>query len=264
MRLFNSLFTATLGVLITLASISVSASPRWSTEPFSYFAENAELTDVLRSFASTENIPIKFSENVQGTVNGRFHQMAPAKFFDHLLKAYNLDWYYDGKILYVYQSEEIETDLINLNFFPVQRFRETLDQLGVLDSRFVFKTLEDEGIVFMSGPQPLINLVKDLAKALDASLVAGAKAQSRVVYRWVDEDDRHHYTTAPPPKGAQLVKTLNIQSNASTMNNLSKQVEDYSRYLEALRNPQTKTFTEIKQDEVDNNSASALVESKSP
>lgn len=261
---FNKLITAALGLLITLASTCVSASPKWSTEPFSYFAENAELTDVLRSFASTENIPIKFSENVQGTVNGRFHQMAPAKFFDHLLKAYNLDWYYNGKVLYVYRSDEIETDLINLNFFSAQRFRDTLDQLGVLDERFVFKTLEDEGIVFISGPQPLINVVKDLAKALDASLVARAKTQNRIVYHWLDERNRHHYTTAPPPEGALLVKTLDIKSNASTTNDLSKQVEDYARYLKALRNPQAKTGTEIKQGDVDHSSASALVEPKSP
>ncbi|MFO1349184.1 MAG: DUF4124 domain-containing protein [Gammaproteobacteria bacterium] len=47
--------------------------------------------------------------------------------------------------------------------------------------------------MFVSGPEPFVNLVEDMGKALDGSFPVKATAQSDAIYQWVDENNGVHY-----------------------------------------------------------------------
>lgn len=143
----------TAGLLGLTALGAQAVQPPWSAAPFSYFAANDDIAEVLRGFAAGQGIPLVVSGKVAGKVNGRFDGLAPAEFLDRLVAAYGLIWYYDGHVLYVYRADEMRSRIVKLNFYPVARFQQTLRQLGILDQRFVFKPVENEGIAFVSGPE---------------------------------------------------------------------------------------------------------------
>lgn len=228
----------TAGLLGLTALDAQAVQPPWSAAPFSYFAANDDIAEVLRGFAAGQGIPLVVSGKVAGKVNGRFDGLAPAEFLDRLVAAYGLIWYYDGHVLYVYRADEMRSRIVKLNFYPVARFQQTLRQLGILDQRFVFKPVENEGIAFVSGPEPFLDLVENMGKALDAGFPVKATAQADAIYRWTDENDRVHYSSEPPPETARLIKTLDIEPTAagrvSGAAEMQKRIEDYNRYLKAL------------------------------
>lgn len=225
--------------LLSLVTVGAHAAPlSWNATPFSYFAANDDIADVLRGFAASQGVPVVVSDKVAGKINGRFERLTPEAFLQRLAAAYGLVWYYDGQVLHVYRADEMRSRIVKLNFYPVARFQKTLDQLGILDERFTFKPVAEEGIVLVSGPQPFLDLVEEMGKTLDASFPVRATAQADAVYRWTDESGRVHYSSEPPPDTARAIKTLAIEATAagraSGAAEMRRRVEDYNRYLQAV------------------------------
>ena len=225
--------------LLSLATFGTQAAqPSWNATPFSYYAANDDIAEVLRGFAASQGIPVSVSDKVAGKINGRFNQLPPEEFLQRLVAAYGLVWYYDGHVLYVYRADEMRSRIVKLNFYPVARFQKTLQDLGILDGRFIFKPVADEGIVFVSGPQPFLDRVEEMGKTLDASFPVKATAQADAVYRWTDENERVHYSSEPPPETARSIKTLAVEATAagraSGVAEMQRRIEDYNRYLQAL------------------------------
>lgn len=225
--------------LLNLATFGAQAvQPSWNATPFSYFAINDDITEVLRGFAASQGVPVVVSDKITGKINGRFNQLMPEEFLQRLVTAYGLVWYYDGHMLYVYRADEMRSRIVKLNFYPIARFQKTLQQLGILDERFIFKPLADEGIIFVFGPKPFLDLVEDMGKTLDAGFPIKATAQADAVYRWTDQNERVHYSSEPPPETARSIKTLVMEptaaGRASEAAEMQRRIEDYNRYLKAL------------------------------
>lgn len=225
--------------LLGLATFGAwAAPPSWSATPFSYYAVNDDIAEVLRGFAASQGIPVVVSDKIAGKINARFNQLPPEEFLQQLVTAYGLVWYYDGQVLYVYRADEMRSRIVKLNFYPVARFQKTLQQLGILDDRFTFKPVADEGIVFVSGPQPFLDRIEEMGKTLDASFPVKATAQADAVYRWTDETGRVNYSSEPPPETARAIKTLAIEPTAAGRATgaveMQRRIEDYNRYLQAL------------------------------
>ena len=73
---FSSLFACVLALFLLCASAQ-AANFR---VPFSYSADGQSISTVLRNFAQVQGYNSEFSPQVQGTVSGRFSEVAPATF----------------------------------------------------------------------------------------------------------------------------------------------------------------------------------------
>ncbi len=138
----------------------------WAKLNYAHYAENEPIRELLQQFASSINTPIVISDKVQGVVNGNFEKASARDFIDRLAKIHSLLWYYDGQVLYVYDTSEVETDLIHLQAVSSQRLINTLVDLGVLDRRFTLRAIVQEGIVMVSGPPRYTQLVREVADIL--------------------------------------------------------------------------------------------------
>ncbi|OZG74364.1 EscC/YscC/HrcC family type III secretion system outer membrane ring protein [Hahella sp. CCB-MM4] len=138
----------------------------WAKLSYAHYAENEPIRELLQQFASSINTPIVISDKVQGVVNGNFEKASARDFIDRLAKIHSLLWYYDGQVLYVYDTSEVETDLIHLQSVSSQRLINTLADLGVLDRRFTLRAIVQEGIVMVSGPPRYTQLVREVADIL--------------------------------------------------------------------------------------------------
>ncbi|MBK8508190.1 MAG: DUF4124 domain-containing protein [Candidatus Competibacteraceae bacterium] len=250
--------------LLSLAAFGAGATPPvWNATPFSYVAVNDDIAEVLRGFAASQGVPVVVSDKIAGKLNGRFDQLTPEAFLQRLVAAYGLVWYYDGHVLYVYRADEMRSRIVKLNFYPVARFQKALEQLGILDDRFTFKPVAEEGVVLVSGPQPFLDLVEEMGKTLDASFPVKATAQADAVYRWTDESGRVHYSSEPPPETARAIKTLAIEptaaGRASGAAEMQRRVEDYNRYLQAVDGIKTAAVTRANVNVSPNAGAGALI-----
>jgi len=167
-------------------------SRKTDNDLYSYFGNNETLNSVLSNFAGNYGIPIIITENVTGMVNGNFGPLTSVEFLDTMAKIHNLIWYFDGNTLYIYNSAEIDKEIISLQFLNTHEFKNTLIDMGIWDNRFYWRSKSNEGLIYLSGPPRYMELVTETARLLDSK--AGLKQKSKVVvkvfplkYAWADD-----------------------------------------------------------------------------
>lgn len=208
MRMANAIF-----ILLSFFLLSTQAAElSWPTTPYSHFSNQESLRDVLQSLAANQAIPIVVSEKIHDTVSVAFEEVQPALIFQQLVDAYNLTWYYDGHVLYVYGLDEMQTKTIKLKHLSVRSFKKSLRQLGILDERFSFRSIDHQGLIYLSGPTRLIELTLEMAELLDTEAPQATPAdkggRNTRIYEWKDSKGITHFSSAPPRKRVKGLKRL--------------------------------------------------------
>ncbi|MEE4379291.1 MAG: hypothetical protein V2J55_17530 [Candidatus Competibacteraceae bacterium] len=210
---------AAIGVLLSLVQVQ-AAELQWSTQPYSHYSDQEPLRDVLKSLVATQGIPVVISGQIEDIVNVHFEQTQPGEIFSRLVDAYKLTWYYDGQALYIYPMDEVHTATLQLKHASVKEFSDSLDRLGVIDSRFHWRVSEPDRLIYFAGPKRFVSLVMEMAKVFDAEDGPAAG----LVYKWVNEEGVINYTTAPPSELTAMiapVKTIRLQDGPVTSDNIT-------------------------------------------
>lgn len=209
-----------LAVALLLApAAQAQASPNWPLAPYSYYAENESLQDVLQNFAGSFSLALQLSPGVDGQVNGRFTTDSPTEFMNRLGGVYGFNWFVYAGNLFVSRSSEMSTQAINAMGNSISALREALQQLGVFDERFGWGELPDQGIALVTGPPAYVKLVEKTINALPL----GAGAQEVVVFRLKhasvnDRTIRYRDQEVVTPGLATVLKNL-ILGSSSGVNN---------------------------------------------
>lgn len=156
-----------------------AAPPPWPDGPYSYFAENVPLEKVLQEFASSFSLTLVLEPGVTGMVNGRFTTREPTEFISRLGGVYGFTWYTHAGSLYVSKASDVITRSITMPGGALGNLRQALLDLGVLEPRFGWGELGDQGIVMVSGPPSYVRLLESTLKALPP----GALANQVTVFR---------------------------------------------------------------------------------
>lgn len=166
------------GIFFAITSSSALCAPlSLPATPYSYTVLDQELSAALQEFGSNLNIKVNVSPEVKGRIRGRMPDLPPREFLDHLTKLYNLQWYYDGLVLYVTAAKEAQSRLLVLAPISFDAYKSALDALNISDDRFVVKPAPGNGLVLISGPPRFIALAEQTL----SGLVAEAQARPRTV-----------------------------------------------------------------------------------
>jgi type III secretion protein C len=165
------LYTAIITYLLGFPQAK-SAELYWNETPYSHYAQDEDIKIVLTDFFAAQGIGVVFSEDVSGTVSGNFKRVSPQNFFTQIADAYNLIWYYDGAAVYVYSAHEMTSMVVNLGYLNMSKFRQNLRELDIIDPKFALRMVDDERILYVSGPTRYVELVAQLAKELDAKAMS--------------------------------------------------------------------------------------------
>ena len=85
------------------------AAPTWPAAPYSHYAQDESLQDVLRQFASSFSLSALLAPGVSGTVNGKFNANTPTEFMDRLGGVYGFNWFVHAGTLFVSPSNAMAT-----------------------------------------------------------------------------------------------------------------------------------------------------------
>ncbi len=154
---------------------TLAASLALPSTPYSYTVLDQELSAALQEFGNNLNIKVNISAEVKGRVRGRMPDLSPREFLDRLTTLYNLQWYYDGLVLYVSAAKEAQSRLLVLTPISFDTFKAALDALTISDERYIVRPAPEDGLVLASGPPRFITLVEQTLNALVA------QAQPRAV-----------------------------------------------------------------------------------
>ncbi|WOH80240.1 nodulation protein NolW [Bradyrhizobium sp. BEA-2-5] len=148
-----------------------------SSTPYRYTVLDQDLPAALQEFGNNLNVRINISSEVKGRIRGHMPDLSPREFLDHLTQLYNLQWYYDGLVLYLSAAKEAQTRLLLLGPISFGAFTAALDALNISDERYTIRAAPGNGLVLASGPPRFIALVDETLKGL----VTEAQARPRAV-----------------------------------------------------------------------------------
>jgi len=166
------------GAIFAVATQATLGAPlSLPSTPYSYTVLDQDLSAALQEFGSNLNVKVNVSTEVKGRIRGRMPDLPPREFLDRLTKLYNLQWYYDGLVLYVTAAKEAQSRLLVLAPISFDAFKSALNALNISDDRFVVKPAPGNGLVLASGPPRFIALAEQTLNGL----VAEAQARPRTV-----------------------------------------------------------------------------------
>jgi type III secretion protein C len=174
----------------SLAASHAQAAPiRWHGSMVHFSVEGKDLKDVLRDFTAGQGVPATISNDVHGTVTGRF-DMSPQRFLDTLASTFGFVWFYDGNVLSISDANSVTRQVVKLDHASTEDLKGALEQLRISNPRFPITYDATQGTALVSGPQPYVQLVAEIAHRLDDR--AGERLGSSVrVYSlhhaWADD-----------------------------------------------------------------------------
>ncbi|MGY3942354.1 type III secretion system outer membrane ring subunit SctC [Aeromonas tecta] len=165
-NLVRPLLLLCIGVALWLRPV-VAQELDWVPMPYSYVAEGESLRDVLVNLGANYEVSVVVSDKVNDQVNGQFEHEEPLAFLQQLSSLYNLVWYYDGNVLYVFKNSEVQSRLIKLEQTGAADLKLALQRAGIWEPRFGWRPDPDNRLVYVSGPPRYLELIEQTAVALE-------------------------------------------------------------------------------------------------
>ncbi len=156
--------------LLSAAQTSQAGPPPWPEAAFSYYAESQPLGKVLGEFAASFNLTLQSTAALEDKVTGRFNVKNPSEFIDRLTGTYGLQWFTHAGVLHVSRSQDmVIKSLPSTSLSAGANIRQVLGSLGVLEPRFGWGELPEQGVVVVSGPPAYVRLVEATLAALPSA-----------------------------------------------------------------------------------------------
>ncbi|MCF5637116.1 EscC/YscC/HrcC family type III secretion system outer membrane ring protein, partial [Pseudomonas syringae] len=154
-------------LLIGVAPATWAVTPdAWKHTAYAYDARQTELSDALADFAREFGMALDISP-VQGKLDGRIRAESPEQFLDRLSQEYHFQWFVYNDTLYVSPSSEHTSARIEVSPDAVDDLQTALTDVGLLDKRFGWGALPDEGVVLVRGPAKYVEFVRDYSKKVE-------------------------------------------------------------------------------------------------
>ncbi|SHO55641.1 type III secretion system outer membrane ring subunit SctC [Vibrio quintilis] len=145
----------------TVTQASVPAN--WKKTAFAYDAKHTTLRAALKEFSGTFGVKLSMGK-VAGTLEGKIRADSAKAYLDRLALAYRFQWFVYNGTLYVSPLDDQTSLSLEVSEDAVPDLKEALTQVGLLDKRFGWGELPDEGVVIISGPRRYVRLIQKLAK----------------------------------------------------------------------------------------------------
>lgn len=225
-RLMTGLRSAAMACLLAYAPLSGAAAKPWTDDAYSYYANRQPLQRVLSDFANSFSLSLHLSPEVKGTASGNLNASTPSAFLDQLASVHGLQWFTHAGTLYISRTHEMQTRSIMAGGGSIGAVRHALESLTVLDPRFGWGELPEQGLALVSGPPEYVALIERTMAALP--LTAGGQQVAVFRLKYASVDDRtilYRDRQITTPGLAQVLRNLiSGQGNAGVHNALLSSV----------------------------------------
>nr|WP_314560926.1 type III secretion system outer membrane ring subunit SctC [uncultured Pseudomonas sp.] len=180
--------------LLAPAHNSLAAIPaEWKNTAYAYEAEHKPLREVLEDFAQTFGTQLQIEGLLEGDVNGKIRANTPQSMLDRLGVEHRFQWYLYNNTLFISTLDQQESARLEVSSETIADLKQALTDIGLLDSRFGWGELPEDGVVLVSGPKRYIDQIKQFSSqrrspdekqsVLSYPLKFASAADRRVDYR---------------------------------------------------------------------------------
>ncbi|PFH10301.1 type III secretion protein C [Collimonas sp. PA-H2] len=140
------------------ASAAVPAS--WKESGFAINASGMTLRQVLNEFGLAYGVHVALSAPGDVVLKGRLQGANGSEFLERLALANRFRWFVYNDKLSIVPGDDNTSLRLEVGEDAVPDAKAALLGLGLLDSRFGWGEIPDEGVVVVSGPREYVNLVR--------------------------------------------------------------------------------------------------------
>lgn len=150
--------------LLASAQSTLAAVPAaWKNTAYAYEAEHKPLRDVLEDFAQTFGTQLQVEGLLEGNVNGKIRANTPQSLLDRLGVEHRFQWYMYNNTLHISTLDQQESARLEVSSETIADLKQALTDIGLLDSRFGWGELPEDGVVLVSGPRRYIEQIKQFS-----------------------------------------------------------------------------------------------------
>ncbi|WP_171014001.1 type III secretion system outer membrane ring subunit SctC [Chitinivorax sp. B] len=192
-RPWSLLRTLPIGLIClnTVTSVVKAAVPEsFKAGSFAYQAAGESLEKVMGNVAGTYGLALHIAPSVAKVpARGRWQSENGKDFLDRLAAQYRLTWFVYGGKLYIGNGTDQRTTTLSVGIDTVSSIKEALTGLGLLDSRFGWGEVQEEGAVILSGPKEYVQLVREAVDGLRQERNQGDAMVFRLRHASVEDRD---------------------------------------------------------------------------
>ncbi|WP_050568373.1 type III secretion system outer membrane ring subunit SctC [Dickeya chrysanthemi] len=164
--LFNlyRLFCWSLVLMGMLPGAHAATPPDWSKGAYAYSAEQTPLSAVLQDFANGHGVDLVLGNIDDVNIETKIRADNAVAFLDRLALEHRFQWFVYNNVLYVSPQDEQTSVRIEVSQDAAPDMKQALTGIGLLDSRFGWGELPEEGVVLVTGPTEYINLIRNFSQ----------------------------------------------------------------------------------------------------
>ncbi|PXW48280.1 type III secretion protein C [Erwinia sp. AG740] len=164
--LFNlyRLFCWSLVLMGMLPGAHAATPPDWNKGAYAYSAEQTPLSAVLQDFANSHGVDLRVGNIEDATIDAKIRADNATAFLDRLALEHRFQWFVYNNVLYVSPQDEQTSVRIEVSQDAAPDMKQALTGIGLLDTRFGWGELPDEGVVLVTGPAEYISLIRNFSQ----------------------------------------------------------------------------------------------------
>lgn len=138
---------------------------------FSYlYLRNKPIPDVIKDFCKMQDIDVVVSDALlknQQKVHQSFEKVLPVEIWKQISKSCGLMWFFDGHILYVYESSEIITKILKVYPLQIDPLMSLIEKLNFYGSNMAITPMREGGIIVLSGAPKMVELIESMTTNIE-------------------------------------------------------------------------------------------------
>jgi len=135
----------------------------WKNTAYAYEAEHKPVREVLEDFAQTFGTQLQIEGLLEGSVNGKIRANTPQSLLDRLGVEHRFQWYLYNNTLYISTLDQQQSARLEVSSESISDLKQALTDIGLLESRFGWGELPEDGVVLVSGPRGYIEKIKQFS-----------------------------------------------------------------------------------------------------
>ncbi|WP_410174139.1 type III secretion system outer membrane ring subunit SctC [Pantoea vagans] len=218
-------------LLLSMGITHARVPDGWKSGAYAYSADNTPLNIILDDFASSFGVEVNLGTLGDSNVTGKLRADSPEAFLNRLALEYRFQWFVYNNTLYISPQAAQTSQRIEISPEAAPDLKEALRGVGLLEPRFGWGELPDEGVVLVTGPPEYVRQITEFARKSESKPEAAAsKDMMAFPLRYAavaDRTIRYRDQELLVPGVATILNELLGQSgNASSGRGSSGQGED--------------------------------------
>nr|ABA39798.2 HrcC [Erwinia pyrifoliae] len=132
----------------------------WKEQSYAYSADRTPLSTVLQDFADGHSVDLQLGNVEDAEVTAKIRADNASAFLDRLALEHHFQWFVYNNTLYVSPQDEQSSERSEISPDAAPDIKQALSGIGLLDPRFGWGELPDDGVVLVTGPPQYLELVK--------------------------------------------------------------------------------------------------------